>query len=239
MYLHFFFQAHQHSAVISLALYKQYMILHFVKYNFFDPNEPIVHIKIIDQKLWYCIFLFFLSLCSQSLGCSPVDPSCTEQWLKKLAEIKSDDSTYVVLFNHSSVLINQERVPILTQLRSHQPPVQLITTRDVYTNNVMMLADLEVIKTLLKRQSQKPINSILSSKDDLKDFTSSKPTPASPSSTLQLSEGDGAIFAPFQPEEFLVNFWNEGKVMDQDTLKLGFRFPSFGSVSWVQLELVM
>ena len=75
-----------------------------------------------------------------------------------------------------------------------------------------MLADLEVIKTLLKRQSQKPINSILSSKEyDLKDFTSSKPPPASPSSTLQLSEGDGAIFAPFQPEEYLVDFWNGGK----------------------------
>ena len=70
----------------------------------------------------------------------------------------------------------------------------------------------EVIKTLLKRQSQKPINSILSSKEyDLKDFTSSKPPPASPSSTLQLSEGDGAIFAPFQPEEYLVDFWNGGK----------------------------
>ena len=76
-----------------------------------------------------------------------------------------------------------------------------------------MLADLEVIKTLLKRQSQKPINSILSSKDDLKDFTSS---PYKSSSTLQVSEGDGAIFAPFQPEEFLVDFWNEGKdMMDQ------------------------
>ena len=87
-----------------------------------------------------------------------------------------------------------------------------------------MLADLEVIKTLLKRQSQKPINSILSSKDDLKDFTSLP-------SSLPKSELEGAIFAPFQPEEFLVNFWNEGKVMDQDTLKLGFRFPSFGSVS--------
>ena len=158
------------------------------------------------------ILSFFLCCSAQSLGCSPVDPSCTEQWLKKLAEIKSDDSTYVVLFNHSSVLINQERVPILTQLRSHQPPVQLITTRDVYSNNVMMLADLEVIKTLLKRQSQKPINSILSSKEyDLKDFTSSKPPPASPSSTLQLYEGDVAIFAPFQPEEYLVDFWNGGK----------------------------
>ena len=169
-------------------------------------------IKNYDIAYFYSFFLSPSLLSYQSLGCSPVDPSCTEQWLKKLAEIKSDDSTYVVLFNHSSVLINQERVPILTQLRSHQPPVQLITTRDVYSNNVMMLADLEVIKTLLKRQSQKPINSILSSKEyDLKDFTSSKPPPASPSSTLQLSDGDGAIFAPFQPEEYLVDFWNGGK----------------------------
>lgn len=170
-------------------------------------------IKNYDIAYFYSFFLSPSLLSYQSLGCSPVDPSCTEQWLKKLAEIKSDDSTYVVLFNHSSVLINQERVPILTQLRSHQPPVQLITTRDVYSNNVMMLADLEVIKTLLKRQSQKPINSILSSKEyDLKDFNSSKPPPpASPSSTLQLSEGDGAIFAPFQPEEYLVDFWNGGK----------------------------
>ena len=67
-----------------------------------------------------------------------------------------------------------------------------------------MLADLEVIKTLLKRQSQKPINSILSSKDDLKDFTS---LPKS----LPKSELEGAIFAPFQPEEYLVDFWNGGK----------------------------
>ena len=91
-------------------------------------------------------------------------------------------------------MINQERVRILTQLRTHQPPVKLITARDIY-KNIMMLADLDAIKMLLKRQLQKPISSILSSKYDL--MVSSL--------TKEIN-----VFAPFEAEEFLVNFWNGG-----------------------------
>ena len=92
-------------------------------------------------------------------------------------------------------MINQERVQILTQLRSHQPLVQLITTRDIY-KNIMMLADINVIKMLLKRQLQKPISSILSKKYDLKVL----------SSIIE----DIIVFASFEAEEFLVDFSNGG-----------------------------
>ena len=64
----------------------------------------------------------------------------------------------------------------------------------------MVLADLEVIKTLLKRQSQKAINSILSSddEDDLKDF-------ALESSVDENAALINIVFASFDPSEYLVN----------------------------------
>ena len=71
----------------------------------------------------------------------------------------------------------------------------------------MVLADLEVIKTLLKRQSQKAINSILSSdddEDDLKDF-------ALQSSVDENTDLINIIFASFDPLEYLVNL-EEGKL---------------------------
>ena len=70
----------------------------------------------------------------------------------------------------------------------------------------MVLADLEVIKTLLKRQSQKAINSILSSddeEDDLKDF-------ALESSVDENAALINIVFASFDPSEYLVNL-EEGK----------------------------
>ena len=68
----------------------------------------------------------------------------------------------------------------------------------------MVLADLEVIKTLLKRQSQKAINSILSSDDDdLKDF-------ALDSSVDENAALINIVFASFDPSEYLVNL-EEGK----------------------------
>ena len=71
----------------------------------------------------------------------------------------------------------------------------------------MVLADLEVIKTLLKRQSQKAINSILSSdddEDDLKDF-------ALESSVDENAALINIVFASFNPSEYLVNL-EEGKL---------------------------
>ena len=70
----------------------------------------------------------------------------------------------------------------------------------------MVLADLEVIKTLLKRQSQKAINSILSSddEDDLKDF-------ALESSVDENAALINIVFASFDPSEYLVNL-EEGKL---------------------------
>ena len=71
----------------------------------------------------------------------------------------------------------------------------------------MVLADLEVIKTLLKRQSQKAINSILSSdddEDDLKDF-------ALESSVDENAALINIVFANFDPSEYLVNL-EEGKL---------------------------
>ena len=71
----------------------------------------------------------------------------------------------------------------------------------------MVLADLEVIKTLLKRQSQKAINSILSSdddEDDLKDF-------ALESSVDENVALINIVFASFDPSEYLVNL-EEGKL---------------------------
>ena len=68
----------------------------------------------------------------------------------------------------------------------------------------MVLADLEVIKTLLKRQSQKAINSILrSNEDDLKDF-------ALESSVDENAALINIVFASFDPSEYLVNL-EEGK----------------------------
>ena len=71
----------------------------------------------------------------------------------------------------------------------------------------MVLADLEVIKTLLKRQSQKAINSILSNddeEDDLKDF-------ALESSVDENAALINIVFASFDPSEYLVNL-EEGKL---------------------------
>ena len=69
----------------------------------------------------------------------------------------------------------------------------------------MVLADLEVIKTLLKRQSQKAINSILrSNEDDLKDF-------ALESSVDENVALINIVFASFDPSEYLVNL-EEGKL---------------------------
>ena len=61
----------------------------------------------------------------------------------------------------------------------------------------MMLADLEVIKALLKKQAQKAITSILSSEDDLKDFVL---TPSSENARLI-----NTIFAAYNPLDYLVD----------------------------------
>ena len=60
-----------------------------------------------------------------------------------------------------------------------------------------MLADLEVIKALLKKQAQKAITSILSSEDDLKDFVL---TPSSENARLI-----NTIFAAYNPLDYLVD----------------------------------
>ena len=117
--------------------------------------------------------------------------TCTEQWLNKLDQIKTnEDSSYVVLFNHSSVLINHQRVPLLTLLKKQ--PSLLISEQDA-EGNIMLVADLQIIRTLLKRHSHQAITSIFGDEKVIREFTAPN---------YNYSE---VIFAAFNDTGFKIN----------------------------------
>ena len=96
----------------------------------------------------------------------------------------------MVLFNHSSVLINNQRVPLLTVLKKQ--PSLLISEQD-YEGNIMMIADIQVIKTLLKKHSGKvSIKNLLQDEALIRDYT--KP-----------NYNTEVIFAAFNDTGFKIN----------------------------------
>ena len=60
----------------------------------------------IPSNLWFFQYAHLWMWLAMNNGC--------RNWMESRTTVKA--SSYVVLFNHSSVLINQERVPLLTQV---------------------------------------------------------------------------------------------------------------------------
>ncbi len=106
---------------------------------------------------WF-VYIFVIL---QSMGCHPQNEGCAGIWLEKLAEIKSE-SAYIVMFNHSSTLINSPRSIFLQQLIDNTDSIRIYSQPD---RGPLMVADLKSLRKWLKMNAKLSVIKLLKRTD--------------------------------------------------------------------------
>ena len=100
------------------------------------------------------------------MGCQPEQEGCTEKWFKKLEEIQLD-STYVVLLNHSSTLINADRSSLLNLLKLDKRKLSVYDHPD---KGPLVVAEIAALKKLLKNHLKTPLMKLMRDQSVITDY---------------------------------------------------------------------